>query len=92
VKDCGIDADKLPEIVPCTEVLGTLTPQPEARSRVNAFYMTSCFVGAALGSATAALVYGAYGWGGVCVLGAGFGLASTLWWSAGPWARAATGH
>jgi hypothetical protein len=32
-------------------------------------------VGAALGSATAALVYGAYGWGGVCVLGAGFGLA-----------------
>jgi len=24
VKDCGIDADKLPEIVPCTEVLGNL--------------------------------------------------------------------
>jgi predicted MFS family arabinose efflux permease len=66
--------------------------QPEARSRVNAFYMTSCFVGAALGSASAALVYGAYGWGGVCVLGAGFGLASTLWWSVGPRARAATVH
>ena len=28
----------------------------EARSRINAFYMTSCFVGAALGSATAALL------------------------------------
>jgi len=25
-KDCGIDADKLPEIVKCTQVLGTLTP------------------------------------------------------------------
>jgi predicted MFS family arabinose efflux permease len=59
----------------------------EARSRVNAFYMTSCFVGAALGSATAALAFGAGGWSGVCVLGAGFGLASTLWWSAGPYAR-----
>lgn len=66
--------------------------QPEARSRVNAFYMTSCFVGAALGSATAALVYGAYGWSGVCVLGAGFGLASTLWWSVSPPTRAATVH
>jgi predicted MFS family arabinose efflux permease len=66
--------------------------QPEARSRVNAFYMTSCFVGAALGSATAALVYGAYGWSGVCVLGAGFGLASTMWWAVGSRARAATVH
>ena len=26
VRDCGIDADKLPEIVPCTSVLGTLKP------------------------------------------------------------------
>jgi len=66
--------------------------QPESRSRVNAFYMTSCFVGAALGSATAALVYGAFGWSGVCVLGAGFGLASTLWWAVGPRSAAAAGH
>jgi predicted MFS family arabinose efflux permease len=64
----------------------------EARSRINAFYMTSCFVGAALGSATAALVYGAFGWTGVCVLGAGFGLASTLWWAVGPRSAAAAGH
>lgn len=27
VRDCGIDADKLPEIVPCTEVLGPLRPE-----------------------------------------------------------------
>jgi predicted MFS family arabinose efflux permease len=66
--------------------------QPRARSRVNAFYMTSCFVGAALGSAAAALVYGIYGWSGVCALGAGFGLASALWWSLGPRVRAASVH
>jgi predicted MFS family arabinose efflux permease len=66
--------------------------RPEARSRVNAFYMTSCFVGAALGSATAAFVYSAFGWSGVCVLGAGFGLASTLWWAVGSRARTATVH
>ena len=66
--------------------------RPEARSRINAFYMTSCFVGAALGSATAALVYGAFGWSGVCVLGAGFGLASTFWWAVGPRSLAASGH
>jgi xylulokinase len=27
VRDCGIDAAKLPEVVPCTEVLGTLTAE-----------------------------------------------------------------
>jgi xylulokinase len=27
VRDCGIEADKLPEIVPCTEVLGPLRPE-----------------------------------------------------------------
>jgi xylulokinase len=30
VRDCGIDAEKLPEIVPCTRVLGTLTAQAAA--------------------------------------------------------------
>ena len=55
--------------------------QPDARSRINAFYMVSCFIGAAAGSASAAIAYGAGGWNGVCLLGAGFGLASTLWWT-----------
>ena len=55
--------------------------QPEARSRINAFYMMSCFIGAAVGSATAAFAYGTHGWDGVCLLGAGFGLASLVWWA-----------
>ncbi len=55
--------------------------QPEARSRINSFYMLSCFIGAAAGSASAAFVYGAAGWNGVCALGGGFGLASILWWA-----------
>jgi predicted MFS family arabinose efflux permease len=63
--------------------------QPQARSRVNAFYMTSRFVGGGAGSAAAALVYGAFGWYGVCLLGIGFGLASTLWWAMGSQAPAA---
>ena len=54
--------------------------RPEARSRINAFYMTSCFIGAALGSAVAAFVYSRNGWDGVCVLGIGIGLASVAWW------------
>jgi predicted MFS family arabinose efflux permease len=55
--------------------------QPDARSRINAFYMVSCFIGAAAGSATAAFAYSTGGWDGVCILGAGFGLASLLWWT-----------
>jgi predicted MFS family arabinose efflux permease len=56
--------------------------RPEARNRINAFYMTSCFVGAALGSAAAAVVYDRAGWDGVCALGTGIGLASAAWWAA----------
>jgi predicted MFS family arabinose efflux permease len=46
---------------------------PEARSRINSAYMVCYFVGGALGSVTAGLVLAAYGWTGVCGLGAGFG-------------------
>jgi predicted MFS family arabinose efflux permease len=55
--------------------------QPDARSRINAFYMMSCFIGAAAGSASAAFVYGAAGWNGVCALGAGCGIACLAWWA-----------
>jgi predicted MFS family arabinose efflux permease len=55
--------------------------RPEARSRITSFYMMSCFVGAAVGSATAAFVYAGGGWRGVCLLGAGYGLASLVWWT-----------
>ena len=54
--------------------------QPDARSRINAFYMVSCFIGAAAGSASAAFVYTSDGWSGVCLLGAAYGLASLAWW------------
>jgi predicted MFS family arabinose efflux permease len=47
---------------------------PDARSRINAVYMTSYFVGGALGSAAGAFVYDRRGWGGVCVLGAALGV------------------
>jgi predicted MFS family arabinose efflux permease len=58
--------------------------RPEARSRVNAFYMTSCFVGAAGGSAVAAFVYERWGWDGVCVLGAAIALSGLALWAFGP--------
>jgi predicted MFS family arabinose efflux permease len=58
--------------------------QPEARSRVTSFYMFSCFVGAACGSASAAFVYESWRWNGVCVLGSALGLASLALWAFGP--------
>jgi predicted MFS family arabinose efflux permease len=50
--------------------------RPDARSRINSAYMFCYFLGGAAGSFTAGAVYGAYGWAGVCWLGAGLGLAS----------------
>jgi predicted MFS family arabinose efflux permease len=47
--------------------------RPDARSRINSAYMFCYFIGGAIGSLTAGVVYGAHGWGGVCLLGAGFG-------------------
>jgi predicted MFS family arabinose efflux permease len=48
--------------------------RPDARSRINSAYMVCYFIGGAAGSLLAGAVYAADGWGGVCVLGAGFGL------------------
>jgi predicted MFS family arabinose efflux permease len=47
--------------------------RPDARSRINSAYMVCYFIGGALGSLSAGVVYGAHGWGGVCILGAIFG-------------------
>jgi predicted MFS family arabinose efflux permease len=58
--------------------------RPEARSRINAFYMTSCFIGAAAGSAVAAFVYERWSWDGVCVLGAVISLFGLALWAFGP--------
>jgi predicted MFS family arabinose efflux permease len=48
--------------------------RPDARSRINSAYMVCYFVGGAVGSVTAGVVYSARGWAGVCLLGAFFGL------------------
>jgi predicted MFS family arabinose efflux permease len=55
--------------------------RPAARNRINAFYMTSCFVGAALGSATAAFAYERWGWAGTCVLGVLLGVGCVARWA-----------
>jgi predicted MFS family arabinose efflux permease len=52
--------------------------RPEARSRINSVYMFCYFVGGAIGSVTAGIVYSADKWSGVCFLGAGFGVATLL--------------
>jgi hypothetical protein len=44
--------------------------------------MTSYFAAGSLGSVLSAVVYGAYGWGAVCLLGAVFPVIGTLVWAA----------
>jgi predicted MFS family arabinose efflux permease len=56
----------------------SLPTAPDARSRINAVYMTSFFLGGAAGSAASTAVYSHAGWTGVCVLGAGSGAVATL--------------
>ncbi|MEJ7838139.1 MAG: MFS transporter [Thermomicrobiales bacterium] len=49
---------------------------PESRSRVTACYITSYFLGGAIGSALAAAIYDSgAGWAGVCLIGAALGVA-----------------
>lgn len=54
--------------------------RPAARSRLTTAYMTTYFLGGALGSAIAALVYGRFGWTGVCLLGVAFPVLACLLW------------
>jgi predicted MFS family arabinose efflux permease len=54
--------------------------RPEARSRLTSAYMTTYFIGGALGSGASATIYAIAGWSGVAALGAGFiALALLLW-------------
>ena len=52
----------------------------DARSRINSAYMTSYFVGGAVGSAVAGLVYSVMGWNGVCLLGIVLAVAMVAVW------------
>ncbi|WP_205956914.1 MFS transporter [Pantoea stewartii] len=55
--------------------------QPDARNRLNAGYMTSYFIGGALGSLLSANAYHLGGWHGVCAAGATLTLLNLLvWW------------
>jgi predicted MFS family arabinose efflux permease len=49
---------------------------PGARSRINGVYMTTYFIGGALGSAGGAFAFDHGGWRAVCILGAVLGLAA----------------
>ena len=54
---------------------------PEARNRLTAGYMTSYFIGGAMGSLASASAYHFAGWHGVCATGAVMTLLSLLaWW------------
>lgn len=56
--------------------------RPEARSRINAGYMTGYFVGGALGSLASAALFEAFGWLGVCAAGAALGVVALGLWLA----------
>jgi predicted MFS family arabinose efflux permease len=45
---------------------------PGARSRLTTAYMTTYFIGGAVGSQTGSVMYERFGWNGVCCAGAGF--------------------
>jgi predicted MFS family arabinose efflux permease len=53
---------------------------PEARSRVTTAYMSHNFLWGAAGSAAAALIFAAGGWGAVCGLGAAFSVLALVTW------------
>lgn len=52
--------------------------EPQSRARLNALYMTSIFVGGAIGSALASPVYERFGWPGTALLAAGLPLLALL--------------
>ncbi|MCA2226121.1 MFS transporter [Nonomuraea aurantiaca] len=54
--------------------------RPEARNRINSAFMTSLFVGGAVGSALASAIWAHSGWTGVCVLGATLSAGTVVLW------------
>jgi predicted MFS family arabinose efflux permease len=56
--------------------------RPQARSRLNTAYMVAYFLGGAVLSAAASLVYTAAGWNGICALGALTAAAALWFWLA----------
>ena len=58
--------------------------RPEARSRITTVYITSYFLGGALGSLCAAALWSATGWVGICALGAVLPLIALALWVGEP--------
>ncbi|MER6785114.1 MFS transporter [Streptomyces sp. NPDC000658] len=56
---------------------------PQARSRLNTAFVTCNFLGGAVGSAAASVLWSAGGWTAVCLSGAGAGCVALLVWAAG---------
>ncbi len=56
--------------------------QAGAHSRLNTVYMVAYFVGGAIGSAAGTYAWGLGGWGGVCLVGAGFLIAALVGFAA----------
>jgi predicted MFS family arabinose efflux permease len=54
--------------------------RPDARSRITSAYMATFFAGGVFGSAASSFAYAHFGWGGVCMVGTGLGVAATLIW------------
>jgi predicted MFS family arabinose efflux permease len=54
--------------------------RPEARNRINSAFMTSLFLGGAVGSALTSVVWVNGGWSGVCVLGAVLSAGTVALW------------
>ncbi len=54
--------------------------RPEVRSRLTTGYMTSFFIGGAIGSATSAIAYELSGWTAVCLLGIFYSLIAVIYW------------
>ncbi|MFY1052851.1 MFS transporter [Ectopseudomonas khazarica] len=52
--------------------------EPQSRARLSALYMTSIFIGGAIGSALASPIYEQFGWQGAALLGAGLPLLGLL--------------
>ena len=55
--------------------------RPQARARLTSAYMTAYFAGGTAGSSLSVLAYDTWGWTGVSIAGAAFGLAATLLWA-----------
>ncbi|TPM31551.1 MFS transporter [Mesorhizobium sp. B2-3-4] len=56
--------------------------RPDARSRLVGGYMIFYSLGSALGSIASTMIFGAWGWSGVCMLGGGVALAALVFWAA----------